>query len=75
MRSLQHAQSGATDEALWSALRALQEKEVLLKALARRHADARDAPDSGRLQAEAEELAHHAETLRRLIESVPSAPE
>ena len=66
LRNLQYAQSTTTDEAMWSALRALQEKEMMLEALAER--DASDEIESGRLKAEAADVARHAETLRGLIE-------
>ncbi len=75
LRTLQHAQSGETDDALWSALRALQEKEVLLKALAAAPREGRDAGEAARLQEEVERTARHAEALRGLIETMPSPPE
>jgi two-component system chemotaxis response regulator CheB len=75
LRSLQHAQSEGTNEALWSALRALQEKELLLKALAAAPRADREAEESARLQDDAERTARHAEALRGLIETIPSPPE
>ena len=73
LRTLQHAQSDATDEALWSAFRALQEKEMLLRALS----DAGGSPEvgEGAWLREAEEVARHARELRRLLERVPPPPE
>ena len=67
LRSLQHAQDEGTDDALWSALRALQEREFLLRALAREVGE----DEAARLVEEADEIAVHAETLRRLVEKVP----
>lgn len=75
LRTLHHAQSEGTDEALWSALRALQEKELLLKALADSHRSALDEREAVRLDEEAQRIAGHASTLRRMIESVPPPPE
>ena len=75
LRNLQHAQSEAADDALWSAFRALQEKEVLLRDLAESHAAADAAGEAQRLRDEAERTAQHARTLRALIEAVPSPPE
>ena len=72
LRSLQHAQSETTDDALWSALRALQEKEMLLKTMADSHRAARDPEEADRLDREADETAKHGQTLRRLIESGPT---
>jgi two-component system chemotaxis response regulator CheB len=68
LRSLNHAQSEATDAALWGAFRALQEKEMLLNSLAVGQND--DAAEAARLQAEARMIREHAQTLRRMIESV-----
>lgn len=75
LRTLQHAQGEAADDAMWSALRALQEKHLLLKALADNYRVARDLGEAKRLQEEAEEVGRHAETLRSLIEGVPAPPE
>lgn len=75
LRSLHHAQSETADEALWSALRALQEKEMLLRAMADGHRGTREQAEAERLDAEASEIEGHAATLRRLIEAVPAPPE
>jgi two-component system chemotaxis response regulator CheB len=75
LRSLQHTQAEATDEALWSALRALQEKELLLKSLAELQRESSDRAEADRLQREAEQPARHAATLRELIARVPAPSE
>lgn len=75
LRALQHAQSTATDEALWSALRALQEKQLLLESLAESHAKAGEADEARRLAEEARQTARDGETLRRLIEEMPAPAE
>ena len=72
LRALQHAHAKATDDALWGALRAMQEKEMLLKSLAAHRVAGAEADA---LEAEAREVAGHAETLRGLIERVPPPPE
>ena len=72
LRSLQHAQSETTDGALWSGLRALQEKEILLTTMAERHGAELGADEASRLRDEAREIARHAETLRRLIDGMPA---
>jgi two-component system, chemotaxis family, protein-glutamate methylesterase/glutaminase len=72
--SLHHAQSEATDDALWGAVRALQEKEHLLKAMAESHSRPSQGADAERLQKEAEKVSRHAQTLRLLIESIPRQP-
>lgn len=71
LRNLQHAQSGATEDALWGALRALQEKEALLGAMAASGRGAGDVEGARRLEADAETVARHARTLRSLIEDLP----
>ena len=75
LRALQHAQATATDEALWGALRALQEKHLLLQSLAESHRSAGDVAEAERLHDEAERTAEHGGTLRRLIEAMPPPPE
>lgn len=66
LRTLQHAQSEATDQELWAALRALQEKEFLLRRLAR--AVGTEPGESAHFTARADEIERRAENLRGLIE-------
>jgi len=75
LRTLQHAQAAETDDALWGGLRALQEKQLLLKSLAACEREAGVPEEARRLDAEAGRTARHGETLRRLIENLPSPPE
>lgn len=75
LRTLQHAQATATDEALWGALRALQEKHLLLRSLAESHRKAGDAAEAERVQEEADRTAEHGGALRRLIEAMPPPAE
>ena len=67
LNALEQAHCARTDQALWSALRALQERENLLRTLAEAHRrrDAHD--DAARAMAEAEHLALHAQQLQRLV--------
>lgn len=70
LRSLAYTQEEVTDQALWTGLRALQEKESIL----RRLAEAEDVPESKTAQdalREADELAVAASTLRRLVQATP----
>jgi two-component system chemotaxis response regulator CheB len=68
--SLETAQSDALETALWSALRALEERGDLFRRLARRsRSSARH-----RFEAQGEEIAHHAELLRRSIMRVGRTP-
>lgn len=72
MRSLAHAQERVTDEAVWSSLRALQEKEMMLRRLAEAHGP--QLPEHGRnALREADELARISTMLRQLIEKSPDA--
>jgi len=73
LRNLQHAQAERTDEALWSAFRALQERELLLRT-ALENADLPPA-DLPRVRQQVGEIGRHAETLRELIERVPPGVE
>jgi two-component system chemotaxis response regulator CheB len=71
LRALQHAQAIAADEALWGAVRALQEKEMLLAALAA----SADPVEASRLRKAKDETARHAHALRGLIEQLTPPPE
>jgi two-component system, chemotaxis family, protein-glutamate methylesterase/glutaminase len=75
LRTLYDAQAEATDGALWSALRALHEKELLLTVMADAHQASDDPAQAARLRADAEELARHTAALRKLLESIPTPPE
>lgn len=68
LRTLQHMQGEATDEALWGALRALQERQMLLQALLD---DGGSQTEAAELRGQLRQLAHQADLLRRLLEGVP----
>jgi two-component system chemotaxis response regulator CheB len=68
LRSLAAQQSQATEEALWSALRALQEKELLLHKVADLERMAGDETRAQQATAQATEVAMHLRALRRLVE-------
>ncbi|RCW65210.1 chemotaxis protein CheB [Pseudorhodoferax soli] len=73
LRTLAAAREETTDSALWASLRALQEKEAIL----RRLAEVQEArmPASGQAAlGEAQELAHAIQVLRRFVEGPPRAP-
>lgn len=69
LRSLARAQEKIADHALWSGLRALQEKEGMLRRMAKQHGD--DAADTPALMAEADELAAFIDRLRSAVVKVP----
>lgn len=69
LRSLASVQQAAAEDALWSALRALHEKELLLRKIAALDRSAGDEAHALRAEAEAEQLQSQAEILRRLAES------
>jgi two-component system chemotaxis response regulator CheB len=71
LRTLEHAQSDATGDALWSAIRALEEKQMLLRRLADEHRRDRDDAEALRLMECAEDTQRHAEMLLKLVETVP----
>ncbi len=68
LQSLQATQAEATEQALWSGLRALQEKERLLRRIVELDRSAGDDAHAERCTAEAEVIRHQAELLRRLVE-------
>jgi two-component system chemotaxis response regulator CheB len=73
LRTLEHAQSDSTDDALWTAIRALEEKYLLMCRLADDHRRDRNEAEAARLVAAAKDTQRHAELLRKLVETVPGA--
>lgn len=65
--NLAHAQGVSTDSALWSAVRALQEKRFLLDRAADAKRDNGDHAQAEQLSAQAREVAEHASLLRGLV--------
>ncbi len=73
LRSLAWTHEAVTDETLWSGLRALQEKEAILRRLA--EVQIPEDPGSRKdLLTEAEEVADFIVRLRALIHKAPSGP-
>lgn len=68
LRTLAAAQQEATENALWSAVRALQEKELLLHRIAALDRSAGDEAHACQVESEAEQLRQQADTLRALVE-------
>jgi two-component system, chemotaxis family, protein-glutamate methylesterase/glutaminase len=70
LRALAKTQDAATEDALWGAMRALQEREALLREMAK-DADPAGRGDDGRedLVETAERVARHGEQLRDMITS------
>jgi len=65
--ALDQAQNTRTDQTLWSALRALQERERLLRIVAAAHRRRDAFDDAARADAEADHLAVHAQQLQQLV--------
>ena len=65
--SLDQAQNTRTDQMLWSALRALQERERLLRIVATAHRRREAFDEADRADAEADHLAVHAQQLQQLV--------
>ena len=68
LRTLTDVQETKTDEAMWSAIRALQEKELLLRKVAALDHAAGDAERARRSEVEAERIGEQMLLLRRLVE-------
>jgi two-component system chemotaxis response regulator CheB len=66
--TLATVQQEATEAALWSAMRALQDKELLLRRIAELDRAAGDEVHARQVEAEAEQLRAQTETLRVLVE-------
>jgi two-component system chemotaxis response regulator CheB len=69
VRSVADTQGEATDEALWGAMRALQEREALLNALADDAASAGAEGQTQDLRARAGRSGQHAQQLRDIIDA------
>jgi two-component system chemotaxis response regulator CheB len=70
LRSLQQTQSEQTEEALWTAIRALQEKELLARKLAEVQAGSGDADGARASAVLADETAERCRQLRAMVEEV-----
>jgi two-component system chemotaxis response regulator CheB len=68
LRSLAAVQQEATEDALWAALRALQEKEALLRKVAALDRSAGDEAHALKAEDEAKQLRQQADLLRRLVD-------
>lgn len=68
VRSLQHTLTLASDAALWNAVRALQERGLLLRHMARLQREAGDQADAERLGQLAEDIERQLHVLRELVE-------
>jgi len=66
LRSLEYQQAQRTDESLWSALRALNEREALLREMALVLRREGDEAEVRRLEEEAAHVAVHAQQLQRI---------
>lgn len=71
LRSLQHTLSIATDEAIWNALRALQEKSLLLQRMARFQQMAGAEEDARIIHKMATKVEQQVSLLRNLLEQTP----
>lgn len=67
--SLRDAQARAAEEAMWAGVRALQEKEALLRKIAALDRDAGDDAHARQTGAEADRTRAQADQLRRLLET------
>jgi two-component system, chemotaxis family, protein-glutamate methylesterase/glutaminase len=71
LRSLHQAHVDKTEDALWSAIRALEEQHMLLDGMAAEHGD--DAARAQRLEAAARAADEQADRLRELVQALPAA--
>jgi two-component system, chemotaxis family, protein-glutamate methylesterase/glutaminase len=71
LASLQHSQAETTDEAMWSAIRALQEEELLLRRMAVAARAEASAQEAVRLGIAADRIGKQAARLRAVVEESP----
>jgi two-component system chemotaxis response regulator CheB len=74
-RTLQDCLANAQEEALWSGMRALQERQLLLQDMAAHDRQAGNEASAARLAAAAERLERQTEVLRSLVEKSPDPVE
>lgn len=74
-RTLQDALALAADEALWNALRSLQEREILLQTMADHDRAIGEERSAARLEAAARRLQQQGDMLRGLVEKSPDPVE
>ncbi|WP_034349237.1 chemotaxis protein CheB [Noviherbaspirillum massiliense] len=72
-RTLAHAQTDMAEEAIWGAIRALHEKEMLLKRLAQTASDTNRMEDAAEHAAAARQAARQAGTLRKMVSDARQA--
>jgi two-component system chemotaxis response regulator CheB len=70
LRTLEETQSSKTEDALWGAIRALEQRESLLRALARQSRSSGAEEDAKRSEAEADETALQAARLQQKVETL-----
>lgn len=75
LRTLVHAQCAGTEEAVWGAIRSVQERQLLLELTATEADLAMDAEASEKARADARRLAQLAHAMQRLSESLPAPAE
>jgi two-component system chemotaxis response regulator CheB len=68
LNSLLGAQGEATDSALWAAIRAMQERSIMLEKLARLHREA-DPRRCREIEEAASAMEHQSHALRRMVEA------
>jgi two-component system chemotaxis response regulator CheB len=73
--SLAHAQRNAAEEALWSSIRALREREMLLRRMAKVAEAMGDHAQAAAGRTQAERIEDQVRTLQELAETVPPVPE
>jgi two-component system, chemotaxis family, protein-glutamate methylesterase/glutaminase len=71
--SLERAQQDAAEHALWNAVRALRERELLLRRFAAVATSLEDAAQAAAALAQADLLQEQTRTLQRLAEGLPAA--
>jgi two-component system chemotaxis response regulator CheB len=67
LRSLEACHAVGTDQAIWSALRALQEREALLRLMACDSRERGDPAEAARLEDEARHVGRHATQLQQFV--------
>lgn len=73
MDTLEHSQAEATDEALWTAARGIQEKIVLMEKIAAQHRQSGENEHATQIERDLAIVRKHLESLMRIVTNMPGS--
>jgi two-component system chemotaxis response regulator CheB len=73
LETLEHSQSTATDDALWTATRGVQEKIVLMEQIARQRRSLGAIDEAVQIERDLDLVRHHLDTLMAVVTAMPGS--